>query len=345
MTAVVPLLLVLLSCADETAGEPDTVTDEAGDDSAAEGGDDGDDDSDDDSDDGGSDDTGTADSGPGDTATGPTDDTAGADTDDAIRDALITVTQPVDADLSCYVPGGTCLIMRAFEECVASRTLDGRVTDQSGAALTGAEVALYWQDDLSLEPDTVMSVGDDGALSEGRAPTCTPLSWSAVAGGAVTVGAHAILPPTDGEPTVAQLDAVSAGELQALYDGFGLTPDPGLGLITGTITDCSGRIITETQAVAVGDEGYAAGQSGHYFTGGAPDPARLATSEDGRWLLAGLAPGRYLVEIWGVTPGFDKPLVLSFSEIDVVAGGISIMAMQAGIAGAVFPDFCLDPCE
>jgi len=338
MDASSALLIALLACTGEPAGgQGDTQVTVDSADSVETGG--------------AGDDTGAEETGAGgDTATipdtGTSPDTGSPDTGaDPIRDTLITVTEPVDADLSCYVPGGTCLIMRAFEECISSRDLTGSATDASGAPLTGGEVELYWLDDLERDADTELTIADDGALSEGRAPTCTPLSWTITSDGVTTVGAHYLLPPTAGEPTSGVLVALSAAETQALYDGFGLTPDPEGGVITGGITDCAGRIIVDTQAIAVGADGYTAGQSAHYFTGGAPDPTRRSTSADGRWLLAGLAPGRYLVEIWGVPMGLDKPMVLSFSEIDVIAGSVSTMEMQAGIAGAIFPDYCLDPCE
>jgi hypothetical protein len=56
-------------------------------------------------------------------------------------------------------------------------------------------------------------------------------------------------------------------------------------------------------------------------------------------------PGWLTVEVWGIVEGLDERMVLSFSQIDVVAGAWTVVDLQVGIAGATFPDACLDDCD
>jgi len=220
---------------------------------------------------------------------------ATGDTGDSLTPDIVTVTDVLDADLSCYVPGGTCLIMRAYEDCVRSRDVVAEVSDADGG-----EVSLYWEEDITESPDSVLSV-DGGAVS-GRVPTCTPLTWAVTGDGPTTIGVHHIFPPTEGEPTSGVFETSSAQARAALMASAELSDRAEEGVVVGTVVDCAGEPVVGVQVTSWHQKTFTPGQVSRYFSGDAPDPA-LTVTVDGRWMLARLPEGRHLVEIWGRVPG------------------------------------------
>ena len=271
------------------------------------------------------------------------------DPNELLFDALITITEPMTGDLSCYRPGTDCWEMRAYEDCVNSREVVGVVLDgATNAAIPQASVDVFWDDAIGDAPDTTLVADSEGRVSDKTLPTCVPLTWRISGDPELTVPAlyaHQVFPPSDGEID-AVFQAVSTETMTALATNLGLELDPALGMVTGRIVDCVNAPLAMTQVIARDAEGnYPASQTTHYFVGDTPDAHQPHTSEDGRWLIAGLPPGSYQVDVWGFFETLDEHMWMSFSQLDVVAGGISSVELRIEIAGPIFPDDCLVSCD
>jgi hypothetical protein len=265
---------------------------------------------------------------------------------DPVFESLVSSTDPVTGDMSCFRPGSDCWSMRADESCVGSLALAGLAADAAGAPLAGAQIDIFWSDELEEEPDQTLLAGEDGAVG-GELPSCVALTWRVTAGGGEAVWAHRILPaPADGGALTPTFTGYSAEDLAALAAAAGFEAGEGLGMVAGRIIDCAGEPLSRAQVIiSLVGGGYPDTQIPRYYSDGALDPARLYTDDSGRFLIGGVPEGRHSLEIWGGIEGYEVPMWLSTSEVDAVEGGLTELELQVEIAGAIYPEGCLSVCE
>jgi len=358
------LLTLLLACSDkadpvDTGAETSTTTDTSTgvtDTSGAETGTPGGDDT-------GDTDAGTADSGDD---TSNTDDTGGTggtggaddtdDTDDttgaaseAVFEALITATDPVMGEQSCFRPGAGCVTLSADESCVNDATLSGEVVDfERGDAVADARVSVFLDDIWDSTPDETLTSDRDGRIGGVELPTCTPITWEVttdphLAETVATVSGHLSLTP-DGVSDAA-IPSFSADTAAIIPSLLGVTVEEGAGMVSGVLRDCAGDALVGAQVIIDVGGGYPEGQSSHYFVNDFPNRDQEATSADGLWLLLNLPPGPAQVEAWGVVEGLDEPILLAYTDAEVISDGVTLVDLQMGYCGPYIPDACLEPCE
>jgi len=287
--------------------------------------------------------SGPADSAPPDTERPPVDT---GPTSDAVQASVITTTTPVAGDFDCYRPGGTCQSFRAYDDCVETRSLQGSVVDETGAALGGATVEHFWGDWMGKEADSTVIAASDGVLTGARVPTCTPHTVRVSGDNASeSLDLHVVHPFEEGDIT-ADVVGWSDQARDTFAAAFGTSFAADRGVVLGTITDCAGEPLAHVQVIALDEHGdYPAGQHGHFFEGDMPSPGATATDAQGRFLLADVPPGYHVLEAWAAFEGHGTEVFrISFADMEIVEGGLVTLPLQTGVQGAVFPDACLVAC-
>jgi len=351
MITLLTLPLALLACdgkPSEDSGAPIAATEDTGATSDETGG------ASDDtsaaiSDDTGPPDTGTTDTGTtGGTDTAPTTPDDTDDTSDAVFESMITVTEPLAGDQSCFRPGGGCASLSADESCVVERPLAATVVDsQTGDPVEDATVSLFVDDVWAPTPDETLTSDSGGRIGGVDVQTCVPMTWAIATdphlGDTVpTLSAHVALEPGADDLSLASYSTATMSVIPAL---LGVSPAAGAGLASGVLRDCAGEPLAGAQVITYVDGDYPAGQSGHYFVDSFPERAQAATSDDGLWLLLNLPPGPAQIEAHGVVEGLDEPILLAYGDAEILADGVTLIDLQMGYCGALIPETCLDPCE
>lgn len=279
--------------------------------------------------------------------TGDTDDPGGGDTDppedDKVFAAMITVTDEVVGDLSCFNPIGSCASMRADESCIQPVAVSGQVEDfeTDDEVEPDGEVRVYADGALSGDADLTWALSDGRFVGSG-VNTCEPVLVEIELESEYVRTFHQSYTFT-GSETLTVISESTAAVIPSL---LGVSVDAGSGALFGAIQDCTGGALQNVQVIAsLAGYGYPAEQSAHYFVADFPNRDQEATSEDGMWMLVNLPVGDYEVQAWGRVEGFDEPLLMAYGNASVAADAFTVTALQLGFCGALLPEGCLDACD
>ncbi|MCB9663479.1 MAG: hypothetical protein H6732_05185 [Alphaproteobacteria bacterium] len=283
-------------------------------------------------------------------------DTADTADTDAEPDTLdpaeaITVSEVPVGELSCLPAAGTWLTQTVDASCIKTVPVQGEVTDfESGDGVDGLTVEMFFGDEITGTPDITMTSADGGKVSGASAPTCT--AWAS----RVTLPGDADTKPAIqfhwSEPFADPMDSfynsVDAGTIQLISALLGIELDATKGVVAGTAYDCGGEgsEFQGVQVLARNAAGvYPASQQPRYFLDEFPSRVATATSEDGLWLIGGLEPGDYVVEMWAVPAAGQAARVIGQTKLEVFADSLTIADVYTGSEdGVVFPDECTAPC-
>ena len=203
-----------------------------------------------------------------------------------------------------------------------------------GGAVVGASISLFTSTSnkaANQTPDITVTSGASGTVTT-TLPTGIPFAVKASASGYMdtyqfgeivsAADANALLPVELMSGTIVSLASSSAG----------VTQDPSLGAIVGTVGNCAGDSI-ENAIVTLQNISTGAVVTQGIFYGnpplGLPAPSLTWTSSQGDFLAFNVPPGAYQVVATGVLSASDTTTtVLGQSYAEAITGSVSIVNIQ-----------------
>ncbi len=271
---------------------------------------------------------------------------ADADTDGDI-DTFIDVTEPTQADTSCFTPGDAWLERQPDPSLVQTdhyRVLVEDLEDDIGINEVLLEI---WLDDHVEGEADLTGTSDSAGELDLELPCCTALSartGSSQPGVAVpTINAHRMLePPASSSPNI-EFPTVSHATAVLIPSLLGEVMGQSVGMVLGQALDCALQPAEALQVVVVDAHGAPPQDLAvHYFVDQWPMRDQPHTSEDGLWVALLVPEGEWTVQLWGRVDGALAQLAAA--PVQVTGGGATIANTHVGVGDGVYvPDACVAP--
>lgn len=270
-------------------------------------------------------------------------------------DDFINSTTPAVGDMTCFTATSGVLghemtaadwIQQNVDNTkVANVQLIGSVIDfQTEEPVEAAFVDLFWGNSISAQSDsTAESDADGGAAVEFQA--CSPYTYRVYTDPAwgetkVTIEANTVEKPSVSET---KFNSVSTGTYNVIPAIYAVTPDPAMGIVAGTVFDCTEEALEGAQVIVRDAEGtYPSSQIVRYFNGdNFPSQEQQWTNTDGLWIAMEIPEGTWFVDAY-VADGNGGHMILGTTTIQVFKDSINIANIYTGFGdGIKYPEECL----
>ena len=120
---------------------------------------------------------------------------------------------------------------------------------------------------------------------------------------------------------------------------LGVSPDPEMGIVAGTASDCNGDAFEGAQIVVRSESGSIPdSEVVKYFVDDFPNRQQLWTSDDGLWVAINIPVGQWVIEMW-VYDEVSKASSTRNNTCNVLADSINIANVVSGHNdGLLYPD-------
>ncbi len=258
----------------------------------------------------------------------------------------VNVTVPAQGDRACY-DGGDWLTQEVDTALQVTESVSEVIEDfEFENAVPDASLDVWLADEVDGAPDVSVDANDSGVVTTDL-PVCTPLAYRTRVPPALdshkdTYEFHQVFEPAASSPEAAPYNAVARSTYLVILSLLGVTADPTLGVVAGTLYDCNQEPIEGAQVVVVDDEGeIAPGSLTKYFIDSFPARDQPYTSDDGLWTAINLPPGNWNVEAW-VSDGDGGHTRIGSTRLEIFADSINISNIYTGFSDGIrYPDSCL----
>lgn len=225
-------------------------------------------------------------------------------------------------------------------------TYSGEVIDfESDDPVSDAFVEIWYSGVIENAPDSTAQSDGTGAVS-GDLMTCTPYAYRvstdpALDESKVTMEAPQI--DKYGDTIDTQFNSVSSATYAVIPSLLGVSPDPEMGIVAGTASDCNGDAFEGAQIVVRSESGSIPdSEVVKYFVDNFPNRQQLWTSEDGLWVAINIPVGDWIIEMWVYDAESESHLLQGSTPVKVFADSINIANVVSGHNdGLLYPDNCL----
>jgi len=276
----------------------------------------------------------------------PGNDTADTGPQPGDLDYYINVTDPPVGDLSCY-PGGDWLTQDVDTGLQVDESVTEEIKDfEFETPVKEATVDVWLSDAVSGQPDKSQHADDNGDATLDL-PVCTPVAYRTsvppdLGDHKDTYESHQIFEPGASSPEPAPYESVAVSTYQVIINLLGVTPDPSLGVIAGTVYDCNHEPLQGAQVVVKDADGNIPTEAlVKYFVDSFPSRDQPYTSADGLWTAINLPPGTWTIEAY-VADGSGGHTEVGATTLTVFADSINISNIYTGYGDGIwYPDSCL----
>ena len=181
---------------------------------------------------------------------------------------FVYITDVATGDFTGFESGytGTWLAQDVDPAKLVTVSMTGDVVDfESNDEVKEATVEIFHNNDPTGTPDQVLTSNDDGEISGGEWPVCTPVAYSTYTDPdlndtKVTFQVNEVYGYSEekkgGASAVSvQLNSVSSSTYQVIPSLLGVSPDTDKGIVAGTVYDVNGDPVEGAQVVAVDASG------------------------------------------------------------------------------------------
>lgn len=232
-------------------------------------------------------------------------------------------------------------------------SMTGDVVDfESNDEVKEATVEIFHNNDPTGTPDQVLTSNDDGEISGGEWPVCTPVAYSTYTDPdlndtKVTFQVNEVYGYSEekkgGASAVSvQLNSVSSSTYQVIPSLLGVSPDTDKGIVAGTVYDVNGDPVEGAQVVAVDASGNIPDTLVvKYFVDDFPNRDQEWTSADGLFVMVNVPTGDWSLEAY-TADGAGGHFLMGATNVNVIADSINISSVYIGYGdGISYPSSCL----
>lgn len=257
-----------------------------------------------------------------------------------------TDAQPT-GERSCYTPGDDWLTQTVDPARQVPEERTEKVEDfEQEHAVTEATVEI-WADDVVDGGADLSLAADDNGLVTFTVDSCTPVAYQTSTPDELdetkdTYESHQIFEPV-ASAEAAPFVSVSKTTYLVILNLLGISDDPSLGTVAGTLYDCNGEPIEGAQVVVVDDSGdIPDGLEVKYFIDEFPARDQPHTSDDGLWTAVNIPPGEWTIEAW-VSDGAGGHVLIGATALETFADSINVSNIYTGFGDGIrYPDACLE---
>tara|TARA_B100000925_G_scaffold286297_1_gene263794 strand:+ start:533 stop:1609 length:1077 start_codon:yes stop_codon:yes gene_type:complete len=208
-----------------------------------------------------------------------------------------------------------------------------------------AFVEIWFDGVIDGAPDSTAQSDGGGALS-GDLVTCTPYGYRVSTDAALDETKVTMeVPQIDkfGDSIDTEFNSVSSATYAVIPSLLGVSPDPEMGIVAGTASDCNGDAFEGAQVVVRGADGsIPESEVVRYFVENFPNRQQMWTSEDGLWVAINIPVGDWIIEMWVYDEASSGHLLQGTTPVKVFANSINIANVVSGHDdGLLYPDNCL----
>jgi hypothetical protein len=232
-------------------------------------------------------------------------------------------------------------------------SMTGDVVDfESNDEVKEATAEIFHNNDPTGTPDQVLTSNDDGEISGGEWPVCTPVAYSTYTDPdlndtKVTFQVNEVYGYSEEKKGGAsavnvQLNSVSSSTYQVIPSLLGVSPDTDKGIVAGTVYDINGDPVEGAQVVAVDASGNIPDTLVvKYFVDDFPNRDQEWTSADGLFVMVNVPTGDWSLEAY-TADGAGGHLLMGATNVNVIADSINISSVYIGYGdGISYPSSCL----
>lgn len=268
---------------------------------------------------------------------------------------FVYITDVATGDFTGFESGytGTWLAQDVDPAKLVTVSMTGDVVDfESNDEVKEATVEIFHNNDPTGTPDQVLTSNDDGEISGGEWPVCTPVAYSTYTDPdlndtKVTFQVNEVYGYSEekkgGASAVSvQLNSVSSSTYQVIPSLLGVSPDTDKGIVAGTVYDVNGDPVEGAQVVAVDASGNIPDTLVvKYFVDDFPNRDQEWTSADGLFVMVNVPTGDWSLEAY-TADGAGGHFLMGATNVNVIADSINISSVYIGYGdGISYPSSCL----